>query len=79
MVYTKNSDLKKVIRKRKMKVLTDRQKKRLKKHRQNHIKDKNPLQMVSKHMKVMRDLMKQGFSFKKSHIEAQNKYPMLSG
>ena len=49
---------------------------RLKKHRQNHIDAGNPMDMIEKHMKVMRVNMSQGLSFSDSHIVAQKEYPM---
>lgn len=76
MSYVKNSPLKK---KRVMSNfrLSENQKKRLKKHGEIHKKNGNCCCKVRKHVKVMRDLMRQGNSFKKSHIEAQKKYPMV--
>lgn len=69
MSYTKNSPL------RKTKELTENQKKRIKKHRDNHKSNSCP-KMLRKHMKVMRDLLRGGHSFRSSHREADNKYPL---
>lgn len=52
---------------------------RLRRHRQGHISDGNPMDMVNKHMKVMRDLIKKGSTFSGSHIVAQKEYPMRRG
>lgn len=74
MSYVKNSPLKK-IKKKLNKVLTENQKNRIKKHRDRHMKNSCP-KMLRKHMKVMRDLMKQGHSFRSSHMNAESKYPL---
>ena len=76
--YTKKSPLK-LVKKKIKGTLTDNQKNRLKKHREFHKKDGNDISKLNKHMKVMKDLMRQNMSFKKAHIEAQKKYPMKSG
>ena len=49
---------------------------KLKKHRQVHKDNNNDPKMLSKHMKVMRDLIRQGKSFNVSHARAQEKYGM---
>lgn len=80
MVYTSNSPLKKVPHNKfrgKLKTLSQNQQKRLKKHRDVHT-GKNPRDTINKHMRVMRDLMKQGKSFKFAHEQAQKKYPISS-
>ena len=81
MVYVKNSPLRKIrgmkakkIRSR-MGKLSKAMAKKLKEHRTGHNKNNNPT-MINKHMRVMKDLMKQGMSFNMAHTEAQRKYPM---
>ena len=77
MDYVSKSELKKVPKKiLRMRTLTDKQNLRLKKHRMKHIVSGNSVRLVNKHMRVMTDLMKQGKTFKKSHIVAQEKYIM---
>jgi len=75
-MYKRNSAVKFGKTSRKVKTLTTNQKEALSKHRNNHIQQNNPIDMINKHMRVMRDLMKGGDSFNKSHIEAQKLYPM---
>ena len=81
MVYTSESPLKlsrdsKLNKKVSKVVLSDKGKLRLKKHKEGHIKNGNDTKMINKHMKVMRDLLKQNKSFRFSHSKAQEKYPM---
>ena len=54
--------------------ISDAMKKRLKTHRDNHIKNGNEKDKVSKHMTSMRQGLRSGMTFSKSHQVAQEKY-----
>ncbi len=77
-MYSRNSRVKFGRTMRKIKALSITQKKDLKEHKDFHLQD-NPVKDTNRHITIMSDLMKQGDTFNKSHIEAQKLEPMKKG
>lgn len=75
-MYKRNSAVKFGKSLRKVRTLTSNQEDALTDHRLKHKEAENDPEQLNKHIKVMRDLMKGGDSFTKSHEEADKLYPM---